>query len=76
MSYVILRGSWCHIFVLNVHAPTEDKTDDVKDSFYEELGRVFNKFTNYHIKILLQDFSNKVGRDEILKPTIENKSLH
>jgi hypothetical protein len=37
MSYTIIRGSWCHIIVLNVHAPTEDKTDDVKDSFYEEL---------------------------------------
>jgi hypothetical protein len=36
MSYIILRGRWCHIIVLNVHAPTEDKTDDVKDSFYEE----------------------------------------
>jgi hypothetical protein len=34
MSYIILRGIWCHIFVLNIHAPTEDKIDDVKDSFY------------------------------------------
>jgi hypothetical protein len=33
MSYIILRGSWCYITVLNVHAPTEDKIDDVKDSF-------------------------------------------
>jgi hypothetical protein len=41
MSYIILRGRWCHIIVLNVHAPTEDKTDDVKDSSYEELERVF-----------------------------------
>jgi hypothetical protein len=32
MSYIILRSCWCHIIVLNVHAPTEDKTDDVKDS--------------------------------------------
>jgi hypothetical protein len=40
MSYIILRGCWCHIIVLNVHAPTGDKTDDVKDSFYEELERV------------------------------------
>jgi hypothetical protein len=24
-----------------VQAPREDKSDDVKDSFYEELGRVF-----------------------------------
>jgi hypothetical protein len=37
MSYIILRGRWCHI-VLNIHDPTEDKTDDVKDSFYEELN--------------------------------------
>jgi hypothetical protein len=27
--------------VLSVHAPTEDKTDDIKDRFYEELKYVF-----------------------------------
>jgi hypothetical protein len=43
MSCIILRGRWCHITVLNVHAPTEDKTDDVKDVFQEELERVFDK---------------------------------
>jgi hypothetical protein len=37
MSYIILIGRWCHIIALNVHAPTKDKTDDVKGSFYEEL---------------------------------------
>jgi hypothetical protein len=40
MSYIILRGRWCQVIVLNVHSPTEDKTDDVKDIFYEELERV------------------------------------
>jgi hypothetical protein len=44
MSYIILRGRWFHIIILNVHAPTEDKTDDVKGSFYEELERIFDKF--------------------------------
>jgi hypothetical protein len=34
MSYIILRGRWCHTIVLNGHAPTDDKIDDVKDSFY------------------------------------------
>jgi hypothetical protein len=42
--HIILRGRWCHIIVLNVHAPTEDKTDEVKDSFNEELERVFDRF--------------------------------
>jgi hypothetical protein len=31
MLYIILRGRWCHVIVLNVHAQTEDKTDHVKD---------------------------------------------
>jgi hypothetical protein len=44
MLYIKLRGRWCHIIVLSVNAPTEDITEDVKDSFYEEFGRVFDKF--------------------------------
>jgi hypothetical protein len=76
MLYIIQRGHWCHIIVLNVHAPTEDKTDDVKDSFNEELERVFDKFPKYHTKIVLGDFNAKVGREYIFKPTIGNESLH
>jgi hypothetical protein len=45
MSFITERGRWRRIIVLNVHAPTEDKIDDVKGSFYEELERVFDKFT-------------------------------
>jgi hypothetical protein len=41
MSYIVLRGRWCNIIVLNAHAPTEEKGDDSKDSFYEELEGVF-----------------------------------
>jgi hypothetical protein len=41
MSYIIFRGRWCNIILLNVHAPTEDKIDDIKDRFYEEPEQVF-----------------------------------
>jgi hypothetical protein len=34
MSYITLKGRWCDIIVLSVHAPTEDKDDVTKDSFY------------------------------------------
>jgi hypothetical protein len=37
MLYIIIRGCWCDILVLNVHAPAENNIDDVKDRFYEEL---------------------------------------
>ena len=33
MSYIVLRGRWCNIIVLNVHASSEEKSDDTKDSF-------------------------------------------
>jgi hypothetical protein len=38
MSYITLRGRWCNIVVLNVYAPCEDKGNDAKETFYEELG--------------------------------------
>jgi hypothetical protein len=75
MSYIILRGRWFYIIVLNIHAPTEDKTDDVKDSFYEKLEVVFDKFPKYHMKILL-DFNAKVGKEDIFEMTIGNENLH
>jgi hypothetical protein len=75
MSYIILRGYWCHDIVLNIHAPTEDKSDDVKDRFYEDLERVFDKFPKYHTKILLGDFHAKLDREDIFT-TVGNESLH
>jgi hypothetical protein len=62
MSYIILRGRWCHVIVLNAPVSTEDKAYDVKYSFYEELERIFDKFPKYHSKILVGDFSAKVGK--------------
>jgi hypothetical protein len=50
--------------------PQQDKTDDRKGSFSEELERVFDKFPKYHMKRSLGDFSAKAGREDISKPTI------
>jgi hypothetical protein len=38
MSYIILRGRWCHIIVVKVHAPTEYKL--IKPSRMRLAGRV------------------------------------
>ena len=56
MSYIVLRGRWCDIVVLKAQETTEDKTDDSKNSFYDELGQVLDHF-KYHIKIMLGDFN-------------------
>jgi hypothetical protein len=59
-----------------VREPSEYKSDDSKDSFYEELEKVFVYFPKYHMKILIGDFNAKVGRENIFKPTIGNEILH
>jgi hypothetical protein len=65
-----------NIIILNVHALCEDKSDDVKDSLHEKLGRVVDQFLRYDKKVLLDDFNAQVGREDIFKPTIRNESSH
>jgi exonuclease III len=74
MSYITLK---CRCDVeFNVHAPTKNKNEVMKDSFYEELEQVFNQLSRYHMKILIGNFNAKVGREDISKPIIGNESLH
>jgi hypothetical protein len=62
MSYITLKSHWCNIIELNVHAPTEDKDEDIKDNFYEELEQAFDQFHRYHMKIFARRFQCK-GRE-------------
>jgi hypothetical protein len=64
MSYITLKDHQCNITVQNAHASTEDKVDVIKNNFYGELQEVFDQFPQYHMKILLGDFNEKVGREE------------
>ena len=41
VSYIVLRGRWCNAIVLNVHATSEEKSDESKDSFMRNLSRFF-----------------------------------
>ena len=71
LSYVVLRGHWCNIIVLNVCAPSEENSVYSKDNFYEELEQVFDHFPTYHMKIVLGEFNVKVERER----TFSNQQL-
>jgi len=71
-----MKGHWCDNIVLNVHEPPEDKIHDTKDSFYEQLERVLDPFSRYHMNILLGDFNAEVRREDTFKPIIGTESLH
>ena len=39
-----VKGQNQSLFVLNIHAPTEEKENYVEDAFYEEMDRVSTKY--------------------------------
>jgi hypothetical protein len=46
MSYIILRGHRCDIIVMNVHAPTDDITDDnIANKQYQDSLKKFYPYT-------------------------------
>jgi hypothetical protein len=60
-----------------VHTPCEEKSDDVKDSFCEELDMyLISRYRRHNIKKLLGEFNAKVGTEDIFKQTIGNDSPH
>jgi hypothetical protein len=59
-----------------VHAPPEDKDDNIKDSVYEELEQVYVQIPRYHMKVLLGDFNAKLGIEDLFKPINGSESLH
>jgi len=44
-----------------VYAPSQEKSNDSKDSFYEKLEQVVGHFPKYRMKSLLVDFIAKLG---------------
>jgi hypothetical protein len=50
----------------------------IQNTFFfkkKELEQVLSHFCKYHMRILLGDFNEKLGRKDTFKPTIGNESL-
>lgn len=46
------------------------RKEKIKAQFYENLKEAYEKIQNYEIKVVLGDFSAKVGLETTYKPTI------
>jgi len=45
VSHIALRGCWCNIIVLNMHAPSEEKNDDDSKQFLRGIRAGFLPFS-------------------------------
>ncbi len=71
-----VRGKFFTYSIINVHAPHNEKSEDEKENFYNQLARTYNKCPKHDIKIVIGDLNAQVGREEIFKPTIGKFSFH
>jgi hypothetical protein len=71
-----VRGRFNNLSLICAHAPTEEKSEYIKDSFYEELETVVTGCPKNDIKILLVDFNAKVGLEDQDKSAVGNCGLY
>jgi len=64
VTHIVMRGCWCNVIDLNVHAPSEEKKWWLRTEgrVYEDLEQVFGNFPRYEIKILIGEFNAKLER--------------
>ncbi|XP_060881722.1 craniofacial development protein 2-like [Metopolophium dirhodum] len=76
ICHMELECRWFNVILINGYAPTEDKEDEVKDIFYENLENECDRIPTNKVKILLGDFNAKIGQEVEYRPTIGKESLH
>ncbi|XP_015377026.1 PREDICTED: craniofacial development protein 2-like [Diuraphis noxia] len=71
-----ISGRHFDLILINYYAPTEDKVDDIKEKFYDELETEVNSLPTHSLKMIVGDFNAKIDREHIYRPIIEPDSLH
>jgi exonuclease III len=71
-----VRGLFFNYSLIGVHAPTEEKDDDEKDNFYDDLDQIYEECPKRDVKIIIGDLNAKIGQEEIYRPIIRKYSLH
>lgn len=65
-----------NIFIINVHAPTENKDETDKDEIYEYVATIYDEASGNTIKIIVVDYSVKLGKETSSRPTMGTHSTH
>lgn len=76
ICFLEIQCKWFKIILINCYGPTEDKDENQKSEFYENIERINNRLSNNYIKMMLGDFNSKIRKEPTLKWTIRKESLH
>jgi len=71
-----VRGLFFNYSLICVHAPTEEKDDDEKDNFYEDLDQIYEECPERDVKMIIGDLNAKIRQEEMYRPITGKYSLH
>lgn len=55
---------------------TEDKGIEEKSEYYKRVENLFGKLSKSDLKLIIDDFNAKIGREEMYKSVIGSQSFH
>jgi len=76
MCKLRVKGKFHNLTIINIHAPKEDKEEEIKEQFYEELQRIQDRVPKHDITIIMGDMNAKLGKEEVFSQVIGRHSLH
>ena len=76
LSVLRIKGKFYNYSIINVHLPTEEKTEEEKTVIYNLLERAYDACPGSDIKIVIGDMNAQIGKEEMYYTTINKHSLH
>jgi exonuclease III len=76
MCKIRLKGSFGNITVTAAYAPTNDKDDQGKERFYENLEEVCNRMPRYDMVMIMGDFNAQISNKEYMQPVADPHTIH
>lgn len=71
-----IKGRFFNYSIINIHCPTNDKSADDKERFYDLVAETYDDCPQHDVKIIIGDMNAKIGKEEIYRPVIGRHSLH
>jgi len=58
-----IKGKYNNIILINAYAPTEDKTEEIKEQFYDDLQSVVDKVPKSDLTIIFCDVNQNLEKN-------------